>query len=230
MAGTYDTLDEMLNNLGMEILGDFLAGSGEITSFATANIAYTGILIASCGSQMWPHFYKSSEFEDAEGDPLNRWSARVLGAIAQQFDAKLALPFKKPYQPFQQWAERAGGLTRSPLGMLIHPVYGLWFGLRGVLFFPTDQVDLSQLMRTKSSDSAHDICGACLDKPCLKACPVNAFGDDGLNVNACFSHLDSIAAPDCMSTGCAARAACPVAPGHTYGSDQLQFHMRAFRG
>ena len=118
----------------------------------------------------------------------------------------------------------------SPLGILIHPEYGLWFGLRGVLFVNVENQQVEKLIQPPQVPAK--LCQECTEKPCLSACPVNAFGDEGLNVKSCFSHLErvekSAASPNCLEVGCAARAACPVANEHQYSRDQLQFHMHAY--
>jgi hypothetical protein len=44
-------------------------------------------------------------------------------------------PFERPYLPFQRRAMRAEACYPSPLGLLIHPDYGLWHGYRGALLF-----------------------------------------------------------------------------------------------
>ena len=43
----------------------------------------------------------------------------------------------RPWLPFQQWARKAEPVHVSPLGVLIHPDYGLWHSYRGALCFDT---------------------------------------------------------------------------------------------
>ena len=124
--------------------------------------------------------------------------------------------------PFLTWARRAGAGHVSPLGLNIHPTYGLWHAFRAALLFPV-AFDLPM-----QSAGAHP-CETCADKPCLSACPVNAFNGTTYDVAACASHLDSPAGHDCMDNGCLARRACPVGQGFTYHPFQAQFFMRAFR-
>ena len=161
----------------------------------------------------------------------------MLGKIADQFDANLRLPFERPFLPFQSWAKRTGKVENSPLGILIHPEYGLWFGLRGVLFAHDSNLEAHKMIQQlhkliQQPQVQSKICLKCIEKPCLSACPVSAFGDDGLDVKSCFSHLErvekSAASPNCLEVGCAARSACPVAIKHQYCRDQLQFHMNAY--
>lgn len=182
------------------------------------------LLVGHGGGAIWPHFEAWRERQPAlAANPLNSWSRAVIGAVAADFGAATAFPFEKPYWPFQQWAKRAEGLAPSPLGMLMHPQFGLWHAYRGALLFDR-QIELAP-----GEKPAHP-CDACAARPCLAACPVGAFSVSGHDVAACRSHLDSGAAPDCVRLGCRARDACPVGTDHRYGAAQIRFHMAAFAG
>jgi len=199
------------------------------------------LLIGNAGPAMWRAFSESVEFEGDLGDPMDRWTARVVHSALGQIDnnAIVLFPFGAEVWPFQRFAARALGIAASPIGILIHPRFGLWHALRAAIVFPQVEI-LPQPVRK----SIHP-CDECLEKPCLSACPVNAFSEDGFAVQACRSYLDSSSpsdsdssggarsrghGPDCMESGCAARNACPVGARHRYASEQLRFHMRAFRG
>ena len=61
-------------------------------------------------------------------------------------------------------------------------------------------------------------CDTCVDKPCLSACPVNAFGPNGFDVASCRAYLNTEPGrKGCMTSGCMARDACPVGRAHRYG-------------
>ena len=142
--------------------------------------------------------------------------------LREDLSAKAVFPFDTPPLPFLTWARRAGAGHVSPLGLNIHPTYGLWHAFRAALLFPV-AFDLPM-----QSAGAHP-CETCVGKPCLSACPVHAFDGSSYNVAACASHLETPAGEDCMSGGCLARRACPVGRGFTYHPVQAQFFMRAFR-
>ena len=56
----------------------------------------------------WDAFAKSSEAADGAAHPLDRWSQRVIEALARELGAKALFPFGgAPFWPFQQWARRA---------------------------------------------------------------------------------------------------------------------------
>ncbi|MEP7454798.1 hypothetical protein [Phyllobacterium sp. SB3] len=178
------------------------------------------VMIGHFGSAIWPHFIKWQQLQSGVTDPLDAWSKHVLNRVAMKFGAVAVFPSDRPYQPFQQWAKRAEGISASPLGLLIHPQYGLWQAFRGALLFDCE-IEFSQ-----QSTASHP-CDTCLEKPCLSACPVNAFNGTDFAVDCCRDYLSSEGF-ECMENGCKARLACPVGQEHTYLQDQQRFHMAAF--
>jgi len=185
--------------------------------------AGTIVLLGFVGSEGWPRFSASAEAADEQPSPLDRWSRRIIDGLAAALGGSALYPFAgPPWLPFQRWAQRTGDVFISPLGILIHPEYGLWHSYRGALAF-AERLKLAP--RTKPSSP----CATCAAKPCLTACPVSAFSTVGYDVARCRAHIASEAGAACMSGGCLARLACPVGAQHRYASDQASFHMRAFR-
>ena len=182
----------------------------------------TIVLVGMSGRQGWDAFASSPEARDGLAHPLDRFSRRVVGALADELGATALYPFGgPPHLPFQQWARRAEPVHPSPVGMLIHPVYGLWHSYRGALGFP-QALEVPPLPRSPSS------CDSCGERPCLSACPVGAFSLKGYDVAACAAHLKGAAGENCMSRGCLARRACPVGTDHAHAPEQAAFTMRAF--
>lgn len=183
----------------------------------------TLVLVGFTGRESWAGFVSSPEATDGKPDPLDRWSRRTIGAIATTFGATALFPFDgPPWAPFQRWAQKAEPVYPSPLGMLIHPDWGLWHSWRGALA-------LQQTLVLPERDRRASPCESCADKPCLTACPAGAFTASGYAVAACVSHLDGSRGSDCMAQGCRARRACPVGAAHRYAPNQAGFHMQAFR-
>lgn len=181
------------------------------------------VLVGNAGPAMWREFAASPEMQDGADDPLDRWSTRVIREVARGLGAAPLFPFGgPPYLPFQRWAMKAEPVHASPLGMLIHPEYGLWHAYRGALAW-SEPVDLP------ARPAAPHPCGSCADKPCLTACPVGAFTGAGYDVPRCARHLDTPAGRDCMELGCRARRVCPVGQDWRYVPAQAEFHMRPFR-
>ena len=182
----------------------------------------TLLLVGTTGRRGWEAFAASPEARDGLCDPLDRFSRRVIGNLAGVLDAVALYPFGgPPYWPFQRWAQRAEPVHPSPIGVLIHPVYGLWHSYRGALGF-ADAIALAPFDRARSP------CNSCRERPCLQTCPVGAFSSQGYDVDACARWLRLAAGMDCMAHGCLARRACPVGREYAHASDQASFSMRAF--
>lgn len=191
-------------------------------SEARALNANTLVLIGHAGSSIWPHFLEWQKSQPAPlQNPLDTWSEKVITEVATSLNARAIFPSQKPYQPFQQWAMRAEGLKPSPLGILIHPTYGLWHAYRGAIVF-ADEILI------QSDEKLSHPCDLCIGKPCLSTCPVGAFSAAGYDVETCRNYLASKAGESCMSQGCKARLACPVGAEFRYGDEQMRFHMNAF--
>jgi hypothetical protein len=182
----------------------------------------TIVLAGMVGRDGWEAFAASPEGSDGLADPLDRWSQRLIESLAAELGAKALFPFGgPPFLPFQQWAQRAEPVHFSPIGLLIHPYYGLWHAYRGAIGFPEE-------FAVPWPALAPSPCETCSGRWCLKTCPVGAFSEAGYDVAACAGHLRSAAGGDCMDFGCRARRACPVGADHAYGPEQASFLMRAF--
>jgi ferredoxin len=182
----------------------------------------TIVLIGVAGRRGWDAFAASLEAKDGGADRLDRFSRRVIDALGVDLGAFALYPFGgPPHWPFQQWARRAEPVHPSPIGVLIHPTYGLWHSYRGALGFP-------EALDVPAFEASASPCGLCRERPCLSACPVGAFSADGYDVAACAAHLKSAAGADCMTGGCLARRACPVGAEHRHLPEQAAFTMRAF--
>ena len=182
----------------------------------------TLVLAGMAGREGWGAFAASPEARDGADHPLDRWSRRVIEALARELGAKALFPFGgPPFWPFQQWARRAEPVHPSPIGLLIHPRYGLWHSYRGALAF-------REALALPDRAAVPSPCASCSGRWCLRACPVGAFSGAGYDVAACVGHLESSAGADCMGSGCRARRACPVGAEHAYGPEQADFLMRAF--
>jgi hypothetical protein len=182
----------------------------------------TIVLAGMAGRDGWAAFAASPEAADGLDHPLDRWSRRVIEGLAGELDARAFFPFGgPPFLPFQQWARRAEPVHPSPIGVLIHPRYGLWHSYRGAL-------GLGEALAVPELEATPSPCDSCSGRWCLKTCPVGAFSAAGYDVAACGGHVASAAGADCLGSGCGARRACPVGLEHAYGPEQADFLMRAF--
>ena len=180
------------------------------------------LLVGQAGAASWPHFRRWLKTQPAGlANPLDSWSRQVIGALAVRFGARAAGPNDKPFLPFQQWAMRAEGLKPSPLGILMHPRYGLWHAYRGALLFDRE------IPFPKPGAVVH-LCDGCVEKPCLKACPVDAYTERGFDYGACLSHVRGPNGGACRTLGCLDRNACPYGTAYRYPADVQTFYMAAF--
>jgi very-short-patch-repair endonuclease len=188
-----------------------LAQHGLLARGGVGNI----VLVGTAGSAFWPHFTAARRDEP---DPLDAWARRVLTDIANRFGAQLEMPCDgPPFLPFQRWAMAAEPVFASPMGVLVHPVYGLWHAYRGALVF-AESLDLPP------REDAGNPCDSCRDRPCTTACPVNAAVPT--DVARCWDHLKG--GGPCRAIGCHARHACPIGQGYAYTLEHAGFHMEAF--
>ena len=215
-----ETIFAAIRRMGLVPRGALLLEESERAG-ALADIR-TIVLAGMTGREGWSAFTASPEASDGRADRLDRWSRRVIEALAGELGGKALFPFGgPPFLPFQQWAQRAEPVHSSPIGILIHPRYGLWHSYRGAL-------GLSERLAIPEPATVRAPCESCTGHWCLSACPVEAFSDAGYDVAACAGHLRNAAGADCMGFGCRARRACPVGAEHAYGPEQANFIMRAF--
>ncbi len=208
---------------GLACRGGFHPGPEEaVPTFPDGTRPATLVLLGFVGDRQWDEYQRAPEAQDRWPDPLDRWSRRVIDALGERHRGVGVYPNEgPPWWPFQQWAMRAERLHASPLGLLIHPEYGLWHAYRGALAF-RDHLELPPVEPRPSP------CEACVEKPCLRGCPVGAFTGAGYDVAACARHVRAAAGVDCLERGCEARRRCPVGAAYAYRPDHAAFHVRAF--
>ncbi len=216
-------IEEALAGEGLLTRGGFaLDGSEGLPALPGGRSAGGLILVGNAGSALWQAFKDSEEARDGAPDPLDRWTRRRVGGIAARFRLGVLFPFEgPPYFPFQRWAARAEPVFESPLGLSIHPEYGLWHAYRAALLLPEPS-------DAPCAAQGENPCNSCQGRPCLSACPVDAFGPSGYDVEACAGHLATPEGEACLTAGCKARGACPVGAAYMYEPDHLAFHMAAF--
>jgi hypothetical protein len=93
------------------------------------------LLVGNRGSTMW-HAARPRRAQS-----LDAWTERTVGRIAAEFGLSALYPFSDarwgdgPW-PFTRRAMRTGRMFASPLGLTIHPTYGLWHAFRAALLLP----------------------------------------------------------------------------------------------
>ncbi|MGR3640592.1 ferredoxin [Alterinioella nitratireducens] len=212
---TYDDIRRRAAGEGLTIFGGFHPVSADACPDGTV----TMLLFAPEEPGFWPRVAATPEFQDEAPDPLDRWSTRVIGALAETAGGRALFPFGgPPYLPFIAWATRTGRAWPSPVGMLVHDRAGLMISIRGAIALPYS-IDLPA-----TGPRPCETCAA----PCRSACPVDALGPDGYDVVACHAYLDTDPGRDCMELGCKARRACPLSAASERVPAQSAYHMRQF--
>ncbi len=199
-------------------VANFNCGEGPLLSDGAS--ACCVVLLGNIGGSMWPAFSRWRR-DHVVSNPLDTWSKSLIQPLATALNATAYFPSDPPYQPFQQWAMQAERLTRSPLGILFHPQFGLWHGYRGALGLATGINDFP-----RSGDEACDVDNE--PEWHCDACPVGAVSRSRFDVRTCHDYLSSRKGQEtCMVNGCAVRNACEPGAGHRYPPSQLRFHMEA---
>ena len=223
MAALLKDLRQAAQSFGLALRGGFHPAIGDgVPAMRDGTAAASLVLLGNIGGSMWPAFSASPEKADGRPDSLDRWTRRIVDAIAGRFGAEALYPFGgPPWLPFQRWAQRAEPVAPSPIGVLIHPDFGLWHAYRAALAFGA-VLDLpAPVLRPRP-------CDTCMQRPCLSACPVAAFSPTGYDVGVCRGHVASARGTACREGGCLARLACPVARDLAYPPAEMAYHMAAF--
>ena len=182
--------------------------------------ARSAVVLATGGSGFYRAFQASPEAAGAGRHPLDAFLARVLdGATRREarsgFPAVAAGYFQRRtagdgrgperFADFVGLAERAGLGRPSRLGILVHPVFGPWIAIRGLLL-------TARRLEPTRPDPAFRGCDGC-PAPCEAACPGSAVTDSGFELARCLDTSKELAA---CRVGCAARRACVLGPEHRH--------------
>jgi epoxyqueuosine reductase len=197
----------------LAVLGGFDVTAADGLPTGTASV----LLLGPLEPGYWPHIKSQAEWGAA--DPVDRWSRRVIGAMADELGATALFPFGgPPYLPFYSWALRTGRVWESPVKLLVQQDQGLMVSFRGALALPF-------LVDVPAAVSPCEGCAA----PCLTVCPAGVLGAQGYDVAGCRQYLDGPSGGDCKNFGCGVRRACPVSQGYARLAEQSAYHMGTFR-
>ena len=188
---------------------------------ACHDAAQTVALLGPAEPGFWPHFTASQEYRDRRPDPLDRWSKRVITALAESLGGAAVFPSDgPPWPPFTDWALASGACHVSPVGLLVHAQTGLWLSFRGAVVL-SGRLDLPAPLPSP--------CNTCADQPCVTICPAGAMtAGTPYDVARCHAWLDQPAGHTCLAQGCLVRRACPAGRACGRLEAQSAFHMSAF--
>ena len=224
-----ETLGSRLASSGLNHVGVTSArawdavASPETCTEAVAPGARSVVVVASAGPSFWRAFVAHCRVHPdhflASAHPLDAFARRAIEMATvgephpwhfAAFDAALALDFRT-------LAVQAGLGAPSRLGLVLHPRWGPWIGLRAAGFVP---------FALPETGASPDLCTGC-PAPCETACPGAAFEAGQWSVSRCASfHQVS----DTCARSCASREACPVGLEHRYPSLARLYHYNRAEG
>ena len=197
-----------LAGLTADLKAKLAAGCPQLDSYSQL------LLFGHGGTRFWQRL---SELEIESSNPVDERSVHViaawLGKFAKGSDHKILYPGISTV-PLQDLGRLSGWHHDSPLGLGIHPTYGLWFAYRGVVLL--DTAFSPTIALTDPSP-----CRSCEASPCITACPTEALSHDRFDVNKCVAYrLEDES--NCASK-CIARLACPL-DEYRYTEQQMTYH------
>lgn len=183
------------------------------------------ILVGFGGKRFWTIFQEflkeNPHFKTNNVDLIDSYSVLKFNEASQILESygisyMTAYPFGKDALSinFLKLGELAGAGVPSLLGILLHPVYGPWISLRGVILTDMEFDHYDKPLVDFSP------CPTC-DKPCIEACPANTISESGWDYKACINYR--ISDRTCAHT-CASRRACPYGKDEQYSEAQLRYH------
>ncbi len=214
---TYAALLSQVHAAQLDIFGAFHPEPQDRAPEKTGTL----LLLGPDEPGFWANITQSPEWADGTPNAIDRWSTRVVTALAAEMGGQPIFPFSgPPWHPFIAWAKRSGRAWESPATLLVHDRAGLMVSYRGAIALK----DAINLPETKARP-----CDTCVDKPCLSACPVNALTPNGYDIPGCKGYLSTREGKEsCMSMGCAVRRSCPLSFEYGRLPAQSAYHMSHF--
>jgi hypothetical protein len=176
------------------------------------------ILLGNAGSQFWQSMQHHRIRITQDEDPVDNFFIRTVeNTFDTDPDYRIIYPGNH-FLPLQDLGKLAGWHHESPLGLGIHPVFGLWFAYRGVIMSNSDFIPATDDFDTTSESP----CASCDQKPCIPACPADAVTKSGFKIKPCSNYRLE---PDsrCQSR-CVSRLVCPIGRDHRYLEEQMAYH------
>ena len=182
------------------------------------------LLFGSGGGALWEAMVRDLRREPAgltdEAHPLDAFVHRQLKAADPAPPASRlwvrAAGDATIFADFRLLAHRAGMGHHSKLGLLLHPTWGPWLGLRAACF-------TTEAIPPTGPRTDENPCAAC-PAPCADACHGAVIGAEGIDIRACAAfHVQAGEAGPCAAS-CDARRACPVGAEHAYPALEQLYH------
>jgi hypothetical protein len=217
-------MNERLRALGLDVQG-VADGSGYESWLPGCRSV---VVYGSGGSTLWESMLAACRVDPRrwsdEQHPLDAFVRTEVRAIDPHPPASRrwvfcgALDAEQP--DFRTLAHRAGLGYASKLGLLLHPEFGPWLGLRAACF-------TTEVLPPTGPLEGPCPCDGC-PAPCVDACPGGAMSRErGWDVRACSSFHE---ASHVCHRDCASRMACPVGANQRYGELERLYHNNRVAG
>ncbi len=157
---------------------------------------------------LWPRFVRALAQEPARlraSDPLDAFSEDVLGALEPRPERVFYAHTVTPPLPFQRMCDLSGMASLMGGRLLVHPEFGPWISLRGVLCFDREG---------PPPRSAVSVCGEC-----SSACEP-AFDRAMAKTRA----MDQSGVSEVWRDWLAVRDACPLGRSYRFSEPQIRYH------
>lgn len=173
------------------------------------------VVVGSGGAALWRALRAEPERWQQEPHPLDRFVREAVGRAdpAPRGRWVFADFHQDPPLSIQPLALAAGLGWPSRLGLVLHPTYGPWMGLRAVCLTRDALAPTGPL-------PGEGPCESC-PAPCIPACPGGALSAGGMHWRRCVAHRQS--SSDCLER-CHSRAACPEGAAHRYDPAEERYH------
>lgn len=220
---------QFLANAGLNLFAVFaLDGLPAPVATAVANASPSPnpyqrlLLIGHGGPTLWRQLQANSP---AATDPVDSYSIATTHQFIDRYLAGAAslilYPSNDQYLlPLSELGQLAGWSQPTPLGLGIHPSFGVWFAYR-VALLTTAVLPTNAPVDPTGQPHA---CLSCTHKPCISACPAQAVQPDGFDIFACSRYR--LQPKSACADRCLARMACPMAPEQRYTLAQIQYHYQ----
>jgi epoxyqueuosine reductase len=176
------------------------------------------ILLGNGGTRFWESMQRHRTRNLLDENPVDNYFIRsVENTFAANPDYRIIYPGNH-LLPLQSLGKLVGWHHDSPLGLGIHPVFGLWFAYRGMILSNTEFIPA-----TDDFDAVPESpCASCQEKHCINACPAAAVTSSGLKIKPCTSYR--LESDSRCQTRCISRLVCPIGRDYRYLEEQMAYH------
>jgi hypothetical protein len=152
---------QALKDSGFNIFASACVASltSDLFPFTDIQKTKTLCLIGNGGRSLWE---KLPHPLNIKTHPIDQYSKNQIHTFSESIDSEVEILFPNDHYtlPLQRIGRALNVCTQSPIGLDVHPSFGLWFAIRGVFL-------VSKKM-SMTLENPFSPCNTCTDKPCMK--------------------------------------------------------------